>query len=374
MFRSSDQRTDDHGIQGTGTRVGTGGGEPANGLVPRPLDYLQPVPRHMVHRAAVAEVFVTDSIRTGEDRFLVAAQWPRDHALYSPSSSGISDPLLLAETVRQSLVYLAHRFYGVPLTHRFVGSGTAFRITRPELLRIGDTPLPVVLDVQWEWVGNRPPRRYGMRLAVVLTIGGEVCGEGEISAVAVNDRTYRGLRGAGAAPADTPSPAIGTTRLPSSSVGRLRTKDSVLGLGADGSWQLLVDLRHAIYFDHPSDHVPLMVMLEGFRQLGHLLANGDAGGATRDAGAPDGEIALTGMSVDCRAFGELDAPISLVVSERQPCEGSAASGTLTIEAVQNGTLLATCLSTWASSPSLPGEPAVGGELTASGAAVVHGPA
>ncbi|MEU9063838.1 ScbA/BarX family gamma-butyrolactone biosynthesis protein [Streptomyces sp. NPDC048430] len=368
MLRSSDQRTDDHENQGVGTRPGAGGDEPTNGFAPRALDYLQPVPRHMVHRAAVAEVFVTDSVRTGEDRFLVAAQWPRDHALYSPSSSGISDPLLLAETVRQTLVYLAHRFYGVPLTHRFVGSGTAFRITRPELLRIGDAPLPVVLDARWEWVGNRPPRRYGMRLTVVLTIGGQVCGEGEISAVAVNDRTYKALRGHGTASADTGSPAIGTTRIPPSSVGRLRTKDSVLGLGADGSWQLLVDLRHAIYFDHPSDHVPLMVMLEGFRQLGHLLVNGDAGSATADARAADGETVLTGMSVDCRAFGELNAPISLVVSGRQPCEGPDTSGTLTVEAVQNGTLLATCLSTWACPPGPPGE------LAASGAAADHGPA
>ncbi|MEU9362045.1 ScbA/BarX family gamma-butyrolactone biosynthesis protein [Streptomyces sp. NPDC048301] len=368
MLRSTDQRTDGHEFQKTGARPGPGGDEPANSFAPRALDHLQPVPRHMVHRAAVAEVFVTDSVRTGEDRFLVAAQWPRDHALYSPSSSGISDPLLLAETVRQTLVYLAHRFYGVPLTHRFVGSGTALRITRPELLRIGDAPLPVVLDARWERVGDRPPRRFGMRLSVVLTIGGQVCGEGEISAVAVNDRTYAGLRGRGAAPSGTGSTTKGMTRIPPSSVGRLRTKDSVLGLGADGSWQLLVDLRHAIYFDHPSDHVPLMVMLEGFRQLGHLLLNGHAGNAAAHAPAADGESVLTGMSVDCRAFGELDAPITLVVTGRQPCEGPGTSGTLTIEAVQNGTVLATCLSTWTYPPTAQGE------LAAGMAVSDHGPA
>ncbi|MFF6997576.1 AfsA-related hotdog domain-containing protein [Streptomyces sp. NPDC008313] len=113
------------------------------------LSFLQPVPRHMVHRAAIAEVFLTDAVRTGEHSFLVAAQWPRDHALYSPGSDGASDPLLFMETIRQSLVYLAHAFYGVPLTHRFIGFGSEFEITDPAPLRIGGEPVPVVLEAQW---------------------------------------------------------------------------------------------------------------------------------------------------------------------------------------------------------------------------------
>ncbi|MFJ4784523.1 ScbA/BarX family gamma-butyrolactone biosynthesis protein [Streptomyces sp. NPDC088794] len=320
---------------------------------PPALSYLQPVPRHMVHRAAIAEVFLTDAVRTGEHSFLVAAQWPRDHALYSPGSDGTSDPLLFMETIRQALVYLAHAYYDVPLSHRFIGFGSEFRITDPAALRIGGEPVPVVLEAQWVWVGNRPPNRFGMRLEVVLTVGGRACGRGALHVVAVDDKRYAMLRGRGAVPRGAevsattraPRPANGrpVERVHPAAVGRLRAKDSVLVRErTDGPWQLLVDVEHPIFFDHPSDHVPLMVTLEGFRQLGHLLLHAEVGGprAPEVAGAPR---ALLGMEVDCLAFGELDQPIDLVVGER---ETGPAGVRLTLGAVQGGTALASCRATW----------------------------
>lgn len=307
------------------------------------LSYLQPVPRHMVHRAAITEVFLTDAVRTDEDSFLVAAQWPRDHALYSPGSDGTSDPLLFMETIRQALVYLAHAYYDVPLTHRFIGFGSEFEITEPAALRIGGEPVPVVLEARWEWVGNRPPNRFGMRLDVVLTVGGHTCGHGSLHVVAVDDKRYAMLRGRGAKPRGVavtgPEPRP-VERVHASAVGRLRAKDSVLVRErTDGPWQLLIDVAHPIFFDHPSDHVPLMVTLEGFRQLGHLLLH--PGTDPRAA-----EHTLLGMQVDCLAFGELDAPIDLTVRERYP---DPVTGTelLTLDAVQNGTVLASCKATWA---------------------------
>ncbi|MDT7846354.1 ScbA/BarX family gamma-butyrolactone biosynthesis protein [Streptomyces justiciae] len=306
------------------------------------LSYLQPVPRHMVHRAAIAEVFLTDAVRTGEHSFLVAAQWPRDHAVYSPGSDGTSDPLLFMETIRQALVYLAHAYYDVPLTHRFIGFGSEFEITDPAALRIGGEPVPVVLEAEWVWVGNRPPNRFGMRLEVALTVGGRTCGRGALHVVAVDDKRYAMLRGRGAKPRGVavtgPAPRA-LERVHPAAVGRLRAKDSVLVRErTDTPWQLLIDVEHPIFFDHPSDHVPLMVTLEGFRQLGHLLLH--PGDMARGAGH-----GLLGMEVDCQAFGELDAPIDLVVRERQPDTGSGTTR-LTLDAVQNGASVATCRTLW----------------------------
>src|SRR5689334_19245938 len=42
----------------------------------------QTIPRHLVHRAAVSEVFLTDLRVTDETTFQVGAQWPRDHSFY----------------------------------------------------------------------------------------------------------------------------------------------------------------------------------------------------------------------------------------------------------------------------------------------------
>ncbi|WP_405584691.1 ScbA/BarX family gamma-butyrolactone biosynthesis protein [Streptomyces sp. NBC_01190] len=378
------------------------------------LSFLQPIPRYLVHRQAVAEVFITDAVAVAEDRFLVAAQWPRDHAMYYPDEAGISDPLLFAETIRQALVYLAHRYYGVPLSHRFIGSDIDFEITDPARLRVGAAPIPVVLEAHWTWAANKPPHRYGMRLEVTLTVDGQACGRGGLRVIAVDDKRYALLRGKAArshatarAGGSGPAATYRTPgrKMPAAAVGRLRVKDSVLargaheaygatgvpgGVGVPGEagapgaagrpaqpgqsgqtaesdqpaqsgqtaqpgqpvprqdefnqWWLALDLDHAILFDHPSDHTPLMATLEGFRQLGHLLVRESAQGA----GTPGEPPALVSLATDCLAFGELDAPIGLVVREDRtaPDDRGAPVRRFVIDAVQNGKVLATSTTGW----------------------------
>jgi len=359
------------------------------------LNFGQAIPRHLVHRAAVAEVFLTDAAAVflevrgdpaaepgapagadrgtprvprpgtgdgtgaaaglrssgarGTDRFLVAAQWPRDHALYHPDAAGRSDPLLFAETFRQAMVYVAHRFQDIPLTHRFIGSGMEFRLTNPQSLCVGTTPQEVVLDVRWRWEANRPPQRYGFRVEARLMVEGRRCGHGTLRVVAVDEKRYRLLRGRGAAQDDGPdvSPPADARSVPAPEVGKLRAKDSVLVRGASaGEWWLRLDPDHAILFDHPSDHVPLMALLEGFRQLGHLLIHedGDQGTAHDVSDVPP--PMLVSLTADCLTFGELELPIGLVVREDATVPGAGPVRRLSVDAVQDGTVVATSTSEW----------------------------
>lgn len=307
------------------------------------LSYQQTVPRHLVHRAAVSEVFLTDARPLGDGRFLVAAQWPRDHALYYPDGDGHVDPLLFAEAIRQSMVYLTHAYYGVPLTHCFVGSDFDFEITEPELLRVGATPLQPVLHARWTDLGSQPPHRTSLRVDVELSIAGRACGRGSISAIALDPKRYRVLRyrGAGAAAeAGVQDRARPGRRLPAAHVGRLRGRDCVLEqvAGGERAWQMRAALDHAVLFDHPTDHIPLMVLLEGFRQLGHLLMRESAAG-----GWPEGPVpVLTGVQVSCAAFAELYAPV-----EFQIHDDFGRPGELRVDAVQAGRRVATAAMTWA---------------------------
>ncbi|MFJ8387335.1 ScbA/BarX family gamma-butyrolactone biosynthesis protein [Streptomyces sp. NPDC094438] len=308
------------------------------------LSFQQPVPRRLVHRAAVAEVLLTDSVRLGERRFLVAAQWPRDHALHNPDAAGRTDPLLFAETIRQMFVYLPHTYFGVPLTHRFIGDRLSFDFEDAAPLKVGAAPLDVVLEAEWTWEGNRPPNRFGMRLDVVLTIDGQVYGRGRISGIAVDDRRYSLLRRRDAGTRRTEGDPMERTPVAPAAVGRLRGKDCVLERGVrDGSWWLRVDTDHAIFFDHPSDHVPLMVAMEGARQLGHLLVR------EGDAGAP---LSLVSAQVECLAFGELDEPTRLVVEEADEPTGDPSLRRLRIGAYQNGHSFVTITTLW-SRPAAP---------------------
>ncbi|SEN90144.1 ScbA/BarX family gamma-butyrolactone biosynthesis protein [Actinacidiphila rubida] len=316
------------------------------------LAFMQPVPRNLVHRASVAEVLLTDSARLDDTTFLVAAQWPRDHALYHPDAAGRADPLLFAETIRQMFVYLAHTYLAVPLTHHFIGDALDFSLDDTAPLNVGATPLNVVLDARWTWHGSRPPRRYGMRLDVVLSVGGRVCGSGMISGVAVDDRMYALLRHKDARGRTVPDgDTVGVPWVPRqvtpAAVGRLRTKDMVLERDpVDLDWLLRVDTNHAIYFDHPSDHVPVMVALEGFRQLGYLVVN---------EGLWDSPLALVSSRVQCLAFGELDQPARLVVEEAAEPTGSASLRRLRVSIHQGGRPFAVGTTVW-SRPAGPPEP------------------
>ncbi|WP_329492794.1 ScbA/BarX family gamma-butyrolactone biosynthesis protein [Kitasatospora herbaricolor] len=302
------------------------------------LSFQQSIPRELVHRASVAEVFLTDAVELGEGRFLVAAQWPRDHAMYHPDAAGLSDPMLFAETIRQALVFLAHRYHAVPLTHRFIGCDMDFEITDPQALRVGGAPASVVLEVRW---GARSPQRHGMRVEVQLVVGGRRCGRGSLRVIAVDGKRYAMLRGraAAAAAGGVRRPVVdrrAAWRMPAAAVGRLRAKDSVL-VRVAGGWELALDLDHAILFDHPSDHVPLMAMLEGFRQLGHHLLTTPDGRTTPDAGtvSDPGAAADAGAVPDRGTAADTAAPsgAGAVSDGRTASDASAASD---VRAVSDG--------------------------------------
>ena len=310
------------------------------------LRFLQPVPRELVHRSAVAEVFVTDGVREGDGRFAVAAQWPRDHALYHPDAAGHSDPLLFAETVRQTLLYLGHAHFGIPAGHRFVGRDLAFHLTDLAALRVRGAPLPVVLETDWAVEDGQLPHRAAVRLEVRLLVDGAPCGHATLRSLVMDDRRYRLLRGRTAPdPVDPDAVVEPAVLVPPHRVGRLRWKDCVLERAADG-WRLGLDPDHAVLFDHPTDHVPLMVLLEGFRQLGHLALHERPGGPA---------FALAGAATECLSFGELDRPVRLLLAQ-EDTTGAApgAVRTLHVSAVQDERLLARAVTTWV--PAGPARP------------------
>ncbi|MFF1924991.1 AfsA-related hotdog domain-containing protein, partial [Streptomyces sp. NPDC058221] len=160
----------------------------------------------------------------------------------------------------------------------------------------------------------------------------------------VDDKRYRVLRGRHPARPSTDATAVDAfSRVAPALVGRQRHKDTVLAPGAhEGQWKLCLDLAHAVLFDHPGDHVPLMALLEGFRQLGHLTSCDPAGNPRK----------LVELGVGFRAFAELDAPIQLSLDASGPTAGDAPMA-LTMEASQDGRSLARCETTWALAPARP---------------------
>jgi 2-oxo-3-(phosphooxy)propyl 3-oxoalkanoate synthase len=307
----------------------------ADGARSSGLSFDQPVPRQLVHRAAIAEVFVTDAVVQGDDHYLVGAQWPRDHAFYHPTAGGGTDPVLFAETIRQAMVYLAHRHQDVPLGSRFTGRDIAWELTDTAPLLVRAEPTAALLDARWTWLDRR---RRRLRVDVILSVDGHVCGHGHISAAVLGERQYRILRRrTDFAPAGPSVPPVRPE--PAAHVGRLRAKDVVVGRDPAGDgWRLLLDQSHPSLFDHPVDHVPLMGLMEAVRQIGHFVAHA--------APAGDRAWSLTAFDAMFTSFIELDQPTALVVRSPHGDTGSPRRIPLTVDVEQARTTVATTRSVW----------------------------
>ncbi|MFD5829058.1 ScbA/BarX family gamma-butyrolactone biosynthesis protein [Lentzea sp. NPDC060358] len=232
----------------------------------------QTVPRHLVHRAAVSEVFLTDLRIVDDTTFSVGAQWPRDHSFYRLPSPHRHDPMLLAETIRQAALVIAHQVFGVPLDWKFMSHETNYQITTAGLA-LGARPADITLTVTCHDVKRRGAKVAGMGMDVTCHRDGRQIGSGSVRWSCVTAAAYQRLRagvGDRVPPPGTPAPSA--PPVSRGLVGRDRSRDVVLSPhDRRGSWLLRIDRRHPVLFDHPVDHVPGMVLQEAARQAAALL-------------------------------------------------------------------------------------------------------
>ncbi|MFZ4159175.1 ScbA/BarX family gamma-butyrolactone biosynthesis protein [Streptomyces griseoincarnatus] len=258
--------------------LGTQYVETDHGAAARPATPLHPsltttVPREFVHRAGVAEVMLTGWERADERRFAVSAQWPRGHIFFT-SVNGCHDPLIAAETLRQIGSLLAHAEYGVPLGHHFLMWDLSLTV-RPEHLLVGGAPASLDIDVVCEDVRMRRESLAGLRYTTVMRRAGQVVATGGASFTCMTSKVYQRLRadrldGAG------PQLALTAPTAPQN-VGRVSPTDVVLTpVGRPDRWQLRVDTRHPVLFEHPVDHIPGMMLLEAARQAAVAAVDEDA--------------------------------------------------------------------------------------------------
>ncbi|MEU0407730.1 ScbA/BarX family gamma-butyrolactone biosynthesis protein [Streptomyces griseorubiginosus] len=246
------------------------------------LTFERTAPRDLVHRRAIGEVLLTDDwIRLGADRFKLGAQWPRGHGFYGPVGDRWHDPLLAAESIRQTSSLVSHVFYDLPRDHPTLMSELSISLS-PAALRLDERPVDVEMTVECGDVTRQGSRLAAMTMEVGLVRDEIPLGRGRMSLNCMRRSVYERLRGSYAQVPDRlpeqPEP------LPPHEVGRTVEADVVLGrpldvrAGADprrGAWPLRVNWAHPTLFDHPTDHVPGMLLLEAARQAAQCLAGPD---------------------------------------------------------------------------------------------------
>ena len=239
-------------------RGNSNGGMPSGGGM---LSFSSAVPRELVHRRAVAEVFMTDIRRVGEGRYMAAAQWPRLHMFYH-SVAGMYDTALIAESLRQATILVAHTMEGVPLGQAFLMPDMAVH-TLDGLSRHSGAPTEVHVGLE-----VNVPQRNGrgpavMRVGARFYVGGQLIATGSAGARLVEPEAYARMRLRSA----TDDPARRITPLPPDRVGHRFSWNVVIGESGGGDvWPLHVDDTNPILFDHPLDHVPGLLLVEAIRQ------------------------------------------------------------------------------------------------------------
>ncbi|GGS27886.1 adhesin [Streptomyces humidus] len=288
------------------------------------------VPREYVHKAAASEVLLTGLSPAGPDRFHVTARWPSRHPFYGPKG-GFHDPLLVAESVRQSVPLLSHVAYAVPFGHRQSWNSLRYEVD-PVALTFTGNDADIDMHVTCSETVRRTGRLASLRMQVDLYIDGRPLGVAETRFCNLSPAVYPRLRGphADAAQAAQHAVPLAPATAPAR-VARTRTRDVVLSpaVPTDPSpcptptrAQLRTDFSHPVLFDHPADHVPGMLLLEAARQSAHAAAHPLPGLAT-------------GLDAVFNHYVEFDAPCWI---DRTPAGNPADTHRLIhVQALQNDT-------------------------------------
>ncbi|MGW0395751.1 ScbA/BarX family gamma-butyrolactone biosynthesis protein [Streptomyces sp. NPDC003042] len=279
------------------------------------------VAKEHVHRAALSDVFLTGCTSTGPDAFTIDAQWPRYHSFYVPDR-GLYDPMLLCETIRQTLPLLTHTAYGVPFGHQLGWSRLRYAVN-PHAMRVERTPAECQLHAHCTDITYR--RGLPARLSVhyEITRGPTLLAVASTVFHCHTPAVYQRLRGGRAGTREFWAMPEPTPPLPPGPGRRDRPEDVVLSPAPDADqWRLRVDTAHPVLFDHPVDHVPGMLLLEAARQAAH-------------ASAPDGGAWWpASMNVTFNRYVEFTSPC-WIHAEQVPPHSEGRDQALRVTAVQD---------------------------------------
>jgi hypothetical protein len=258
--------------------------ESATTAAPRPAR----IAKGLVHKHDAGQVLLSGLQRLAEDEFLIAADWT--------DTGGLGDgAVLLTETIRQTFPLLSHAGYDVPFGHRLLWSEYRYALNLTTLRENGIGGRPV-LHIRCYDVVRRRDRVMALSLHITVERDGEELTTAHtrftIQPPAIYDR-LRGSRGdahrmlelARSRPLPPPVAGVGE-----------EFRDVVLSpTDATDRWQLRIDTHHPMYFDHPSDHAPGILLLEAAKQAVRTLRHPRVGVAEA-------------METVFHRYVELDAP------------------------------------------------------------------
>ncbi|MFJ5925400.1 AfsA-related hotdog domain-containing protein [Kitasatospora sp. NPDC092948] len=292
--------------------TGTGGATEAEGL-----RFDRTVDRRLLHRRALSEVFLTDSVGVDSNGYLAGAQLPSSHSYFTDHAGHVTvDPMLLLECARQAETYGAHVHLGVDDDTKFILKSWTMSLPGLFGMRAGDPAELTMLVTADRPDGGSPTARsvgYDIRFSAADRLIGEVHIEVGYLSSALYQRLRTGRR---------TSPVLSSDQLPATtatvtpaSVGRQDPLNALLidpvrdGTAVTAGIRLPSD--NPSMFDHAQDHLPGMVLTEAARQLCLLTGS-------QVLGHPAEATTVTGFDLSFGRFAELDTPTTVTATPAGP--------------------------------------------------------
>ncbi|MEV0251809.1 AfsA-related hotdog domain-containing protein [Nocardia sp. NPDC050712] len=302
------------------------------------LSFERTVPCALAHRRALGEVFVADTAPAEMDGFLAAIQIPRAHSLWFDRLVDYHDPLSTVEAIRQAMIVVGHRYMSVPAGAPASLQQLEFEVEDLSAYRDqANVPLEGIVRARAGLAGTFGDAA-GTFFEAVLTIGrvrALTLRGGGIQFPAATYQEIRKLQQAGRPMGDESGNAT-VEPVDPARVGRRDPRNVVVGAALPGDQPripLVVDQRHPSFFDHPYDHVPGPLLIEGCRQAAIVAAV--------EAGALASPIAaVTACATTFTGFAELGSLIEFSATAHSDADTGGAEVELGVH--QFGTQIAHC--------------------------------
>lgn len=274
---------------------------------PRKLETRSTLPRELVRKDGIDSVFLTDVVQVDETTFDCAGQVPRAHSLLNdtvPPRYDFHDISLLTEAGRQAVLAALHGPLGVPRGKKFVFTKLTTEAVDPE--PNGPMLFPVPLEVRVALTVNREGDEIrSVRPHLTWRMDGRVRARTGGMTQVYDRPEYDTMRGAAGGEGSRDGLPGAIDLVEPAEVGRRNPANVFVGqpVVSEGQYRapLLIDETNSFFFDHPDEHVPGTMLVEGLRQLATVAA-------CREHGQDPSRTLVVSSRATFVRFAELDVP------------------------------------------------------------------
>lgn len=282
------------------------------------------VSRDLVHRTALAEVLVADTVQVADDEFIIGTQLPRAHTLWSDRQHSHHDPLITVEICRQACLAIPQRYYDVGPDWQFVSKHIDFAVVNLDAFADNEiSPPEGILRARFSNKREHHGVLCGLTVGSELTIDGTSASTVDGDLMFFPQAAYEKLRSEQRRCKPLESMPIGKAARPldPAHIGRVLHRNVTIGESAipgtaagECRYTVIVDQTHPAFFDHPIDHVPGALVIEIYRQAAIAAATGGA--------ATPASAVVTRCEVQLSDFAEFEAPVECTATVMgQPVDG-----------------------------------------------------